>query len=133
MTLSPADLADASASQLLALYRAGQASPVEATRAVLARIARLNPVLNAFCLVDEEAALASARAAWESGRGQFRDVFEARQMLVAAELAQARATVEQYTQLTDLMFRGGFEDFAAFNPFVPESETSIQPAQTTNP
>jgi outer membrane protein TolC len=80
-----------------------------------------------------EAALASARAAWESGRGQFRDVFEARQMLVAAELAQARATVEQYTQLTDLMFRGGFEDFAAFNPFVPESETSIQPAQTTNP
>ena len=71
MTLSPADLADASASQLLALYRAGQASPVEATRAVLARIARLNPVLNAFCLVDEEAALASARASearWRTGQ-----------------------------------------------------------------
>src|SRR5207302_2057648 len=35
-------------------------SPVEATRAVLERIERLNPVLNAFCLVDGEAAIASA-------------------------------------------------------------------------
>jgi len=71
MTLPPADLADASASQLLALYRARQASPVEATRAVLARIARLNPVLNAYCLVDEETALASARASearWAGGQ-----------------------------------------------------------------
>ncbi len=64
-----------SAHQLLALYRSGQASPVQATQAVLTRIERVNPQLNAFCLVDGERALASARAseqrwqAWRSGSG----------------------------------------------------------------
>ena len=43
------DLATMTATDLLALYRSGQASPTEATHAVLARIERLNPVLNAFC------------------------------------------------------------------------------------
>ncbi len=57
------DLASCSAVDLLRLYRAKQASPVEATNAVLARIRKLNPVLNAFCLIDEEAALSMARAA----------------------------------------------------------------------
>jgi aspartyl-tRNA(Asn)/glutamyl-tRNA(Gln) amidotransferase subunit A len=47
---------------LLALYRSGQASPVEATRAVLARIERLNPKLLAFCHLAADEALASARA-----------------------------------------------------------------------
>ncbi|HLE66481.1 MAG TPA: amidase [Burkholderiales bacterium] len=55
------DLCSLSASELLRLYRARKASPVEATRAVLARIDKLNPVLNCFCLVDEKAALASAK------------------------------------------------------------------------
>ena len=41
------ELADCTASELAALYGAGAASPVEATRAVLARIDRLNPSLNA--------------------------------------------------------------------------------------
>ena len=64
------DLADCSARELLALYRSGRASPVEATQAALARIDRLNPVLNAFCLVDPESALASAAASearWRAG------------------------------------------------------------------
>ncbi len=56
------NLADCSATELLALYRSGQASPVEATLAVLSRIERLNPQLNAFCLVDGDRAMASARA-----------------------------------------------------------------------
>jgi aspartyl-tRNA(Asn)/glutamyl-tRNA(Gln) amidotransferase subunit A len=56
------DLAECSAVELLRLYRAGEASPVEATRAVLARIERFNPVLNAFCHVAGDEALASARA-----------------------------------------------------------------------
>jgi aspartyl-tRNA(Asn)/glutamyl-tRNA(Gln) amidotransferase subunit A len=56
------DLCSYSATELLAGYRAGTISPVEATRAALARIKKLNPVLNCFCLVDEKAALASARA-----------------------------------------------------------------------
>jgi aspartyl-tRNA(Asn)/glutamyl-tRNA(Gln) amidotransferase subunit A len=53
------------------MYRSGQASPVEATQAVLERIARLNPVLNAFCLIDEAAALTSAHlseARWQAHR-----------------------------------------------------------------
>ena len=66
----PNDLADCTAHELLALYRSGRASPVEATRAVLARIDRLNPVLNAFCVVDPESALRSAAASearWQRG------------------------------------------------------------------
>ncbi len=55
-------LANSTAVELLDLYRTGQASPVEATRAVLARIEALNPVLNAFCFVAPEAALAAAAA-----------------------------------------------------------------------
>ena len=42
------DLTQCSAEQLLALYKSGQASPVQATQQVLQRIARLNPLLNAF-------------------------------------------------------------------------------------
>ena len=67
------DLADCSAHALLALYRSGRASPVEATKAALARIDRLNPVLNAFCVLDPESALVSARASearWKAGAPQ---------------------------------------------------------------
>ena len=66
-----ADLTQCTAIQLLGLYRSGAASPVEATQAVLQRIARLNPLLNAFCLIDEAAAMASARqseARWQAHR-----------------------------------------------------------------
>ena len=62
------DLTSLNATDLLALYGAGQASPTEATQAVLARIERLNPVLNAFCHVASEAALASAAASTERWR-----------------------------------------------------------------
>lgn len=55
------DLADCTATELLHLYQSGEASPVEATRAVLARIDALNPQLNAFCLVAHESALQAAR------------------------------------------------------------------------
>ncbi len=59
-----------SATDLVAAYRAKRLSPVEATRAALAAIERHNPRLNAFCLVDPEAALQSARASegrWVKG------------------------------------------------------------------
>ncbi|NDF06158.1 MAG: amidase, partial [Betaproteobacteria bacterium] len=72
-----ADLTQCTATQLLDLYRSGQASPVEATQAVLERIARLNPLLNAFCLIDEAAALASAHhseARWQAHRRSGADV-----------------------------------------------------------
>jgi aspartyl-tRNA(Asn)/glutamyl-tRNA(Gln) amidotransferase subunit A len=51
-----------SAVELVGQYRAKKLSPVEVTKAALARIARLNKRFNAFCLVDEESALASAKA-----------------------------------------------------------------------
>ena len=60
--MTPNQLTDCTATDLLALYRSGQASPVEATQAVLARIERLNPKLLAYCHVAADDALASARA-----------------------------------------------------------------------
>jgi len=59
MTSDPALL---SACALLARYRDGSLSPVEATTAALARIERHNPAFNAFSLVDPDSALADARA-----------------------------------------------------------------------
>ncbi|RKS69030.1 aspartyl-tRNA(Asn)/glutamyl-tRNA(Gln) amidotransferase subunit A [Actinomadura pelletieri DSM 43383] len=62
------DAADLTATELLAAYEAGTLSPVEATEAVLARIDRDDPALNAFCLVDEETTLDMARAATDRRR-----------------------------------------------------------------
>ncbi len=59
MTTDPAAF---SATRLLHLYRTRQLSPVEATGAVLARIERFDPAVNAFCLVDPDQALQAARA-----------------------------------------------------------------------
>jgi aspartyl-tRNA(Asn)/glutamyl-tRNA(Gln) amidotransferase subunit A len=62
--------ADLTATELLAAYRAGELSPVEATEAALQRIERHDPDVNAFCLVDADAALASAKASaerWQRG------------------------------------------------------------------
>ena len=55
------DLTQCTVEQLLTLFRGGAVSPVQVTQEVLQRIQRINPLINAFCLVDEEAALASAR------------------------------------------------------------------------
>ena len=69
--MNATDLTQCPAHELLQLYRSGQASPVEVTQAVLARIERLNPQINAFCVVDPDAALASARASearWQAHR-----------------------------------------------------------------
>lgn len=67
--------ADLTAAELLAAYRSGELSPVEATQAVLDRIARLDSAVNAFCLVDADGALAAARASeerWRRGEQQGR-------------------------------------------------------------
>ena len=55
------DLVRMTALELLRGYRDKQFSPVEATQAMLTQIERLNPVVNAFNLVDEETTLAAAR------------------------------------------------------------------------
>lgn len=59
-----------SAEELVAVYRARTLSPLEVTRAVLERIGQLDSKLNAYCLVDEGAALAAAAASeqrWRAG------------------------------------------------------------------
>lgn len=69
MAAAPADLADAPAHRLERLFASGEASPVDACRAVLARIERFNPEYKAFVRVDAEGALAAARASearWRS-------------------------------------------------------------------
>lgn len=65
------DLGQATATELLALYASGKASPVEATQAALNRIDRFNPAVNAYCHVDHQGALASARQSerrWQQGQ-----------------------------------------------------------------
>ena len=58
---APTDLTQCTATELIDLYRLGEASPVEATQAVLDRIDGPGRALNAFCLVAGDEALASAR------------------------------------------------------------------------
>ncbi|TDP93940.1 amidase [Labedaea rhizosphaerae] len=62
--------ADLTATELLAAYRSGELSPVQACEDTLARIEQLNPAVNAYLLVDGERALAQAAesaARWRKG------------------------------------------------------------------
>jgi len=61
--MSSVDLCFTPATELARLIRERQLSPVELTRAVLERVERFNPLVNAFCTVTAEAALAAAREA----------------------------------------------------------------------
>ncbi|GLY87717.1 amidase [Actinoallomurus iriomotensis] len=63
-----AEIAYLTASEMLAAFRAGSLSPVEAASAVLARIAEADPSVNAFCLVTADEALDAARASEERWR-----------------------------------------------------------------
>jgi len=60
---SDADILFASIDTVGALYRNGELSPVEVTELILARIAALNPTLNAFITVTADQALSAARQA----------------------------------------------------------------------
>jgi aspartyl-tRNA(Asn)/glutamyl-tRNA(Gln) amidotransferase subunit A len=65
------DLALLSATKLVTLFRRGKASPVEALRAVLARVDQHNPTLNAFQFMDRDGALKAAKASerrWKKGK-----------------------------------------------------------------
>jgi len=64
------DLTWMTAAELSSAYATGALSPVEACRAVLARIDAVDPVLNAFCHRDDDRVLADAAASearWRSG------------------------------------------------------------------
>jgi aspartyl-tRNA(Asn)/glutamyl-tRNA(Gln) amidotransferase subunit A len=64
------ELTDLTAVRLLEGYRSGAFSPVEATRAALARIEAVDPAVNAFVRVDAEGALEQAAESarrWQAG------------------------------------------------------------------
>ncbi|KAB2913709.1 MAG: amidase [Hyphomicrobiaceae bacterium] len=67
---SPTDPALLSATELISHFRRKSLSPVEAVKATLARIDLFNPIVNAYCHLDAEGALAAARASearWMAG------------------------------------------------------------------
>jgi aspartyl-tRNA(Asn)/glutamyl-tRNA(Gln) amidotransferase subunit A len=64
------DIAYASAVSLLDLYRKRALSPLEVTRHLLDRLDRLQPKINAFCVVDRDGALTAAGESerrWQRG------------------------------------------------------------------
>lgn len=68
---SNSDPAELGAIELLRHYAGKTLSPVEVIAAVLDRVRRLDPHVNAFCWIDEDAALAAAKASetrWSQGR-----------------------------------------------------------------
>jgi len=64
------DPASMSAEALLAHYASGRLSPVEALQSITERIARHNPAINAFALLNPRALLAAGESAqrWRAGR-----------------------------------------------------------------
>jgi hypothetical protein len=72
-----ADLAMMPAHELVKLYKARKASPVEATKSALARVDAFNPQLNAFQHLDPDSALRQARASekrWKKGGKRLSDI-----------------------------------------------------------
>jgi len=72
-----ADLAMMPAHELVKLFKARKASPVEATRAAITRIEAFNPQLNAFQHLDPDGALRAARASekrWKKGGKRLSDI-----------------------------------------------------------
>jgi aspartyl-tRNA(Asn)/glutamyl-tRNA(Gln) amidotransferase subunit A len=62
---------DLTALQMVAAYTSGELSPVEVTVAALSVIAERDADINAFCLVDEEAALTQARKSEARWQGNY--------------------------------------------------------------
>jgi aspartyl-tRNA(Asn)/glutamyl-tRNA(Gln) amidotransferase subunit A len=72
-----ADLAMMPAHELVKLFKARKASPVEATKAALARIDAFNGQLNAFQHLDPDSAMRQARASekrWKKGGKRLSDI-----------------------------------------------------------
>ncbi len=72
-----ADLAMMPAHELVKLYKARKASPVEAAKAAITRIEAFNPQLNAFQHLDPDGALRAARASekrWKKGGKRQSDI-----------------------------------------------------------
>jgi outer membrane protein TolC len=74
---------------------------------------------NALLYRDEilprsQSALESSRAGWEASQSPFRDMLDARRMLLDARLSYVRAVSEQYQLLSELALRCGMKNFSEF-------------------
>src|SRR6266511_2492458 len=65
-------------------------------------------------------ALTSRLSEWEAGRGAFRDVLDARRMLLESELMSARATAEEHQMLADMLLWTGLENLEALTALANE-------------
>jgi outer membrane protein TolC len=108
------DEARAKAAELEAVdYAAGLREEVHGLTVKIDAARREALVYRDEIIPRSETAMQSARTAWESGRGMFRDVLEARRMLIDARLMNARAVAEQYEMLSDLVLCCGLGDLEA--------------------
>jgi outer membrane protein TolC len=64
--------------------------------------------------------LSSRLSDWETGHGMFRDVLEARRMLLDSELMSARAVAEENEMLAELLLWSGLENVEALAPLASE-------------
>jgi len=65
-------------------------------------------------------ALTSRLSEWEAGRGTFRDVLDARRMLLDSELMSARAAAEEHQMLADMLLWTGLENLEALTALANE-------------
>jgi outer membrane protein TolC len=65
-------------------------------------------------------ALTSRLSEWQSGRGAFRDVLDARRMLLESELMSARATAEEHQMLAEMLLWTGLENLEALTGLANE-------------
>lgn len=65
-------------------------------------------------------ALTSRLADWGTGHGMFRDVLDARRMLLDSELMSARATAEENEMLAELLLWTGLDSMEALTPLANE-------------
>jgi len=65
-------------------------------------------------------ALTSQLNDWETGHGMFRDVLDARRMLLDSELMSARATAEENQMLAELLLWTGLDSVEALAPLANE-------------
>jgi outer membrane protein TolC len=65
-------------------------------------------------------ALTSRLSDWETGHGMFRDVLDARRMLLDSELMSARAVAEENEMFAELLLWSGLENVEALVPLANE-------------
>ena len=64
--------------------------------------------------------LNSRLSEWEAGRGAFRDVLDARRMLIESQLMSIRATAEEHQMLAEMLLWTGLDNLEALLPLAHE-------------